>query len=185
MYTAQEKQFILGLARRAIEQYLAKGTMLKVGESEVLENLRDEQSCFVTLELEKELRGCIGHVEPIQPLYLDIIENAVGAAFEDPRFLPLTREEYQRTEIEVSVLTVPRELIFSSSEDLLNKLRPGQDGVIIRRAERGATYLPQVWEKISDKERFLSELCLKADLLADDWRKRGLRVWTYQAEIIK
>lgn len=185
MYTDEEKQFILNLARRAIEQYLAQGTMLKVEKSEAPENLRDEQSCFVTLELDQELRGCIGHVEPIQPLYLDIIENAVGAAFEDPRFSPLTIEEYKRAELEVSVLTVPQELFFSSPEDLVNKLRPGQDGVIIRRAERGATYLPQVWEKIPDKERFLSELCLKADLSADDWRKHGFRVWIYQVEIIK
>jgi uncharacterized protein len=185
MFTLVEKQFILDLAHKSIEQYFYTGELLKIPEAEIPEKFQTEQSCFVTLELNKELRGCIGHIKPVQPLYLDIIENAVDAAFDDPRFLPLTEEEFTETKIEVSVLTVPVELSFSSPEDLLNKLRPNIDGVIIRRADRGATYLPQVWEEIPDKEKFLSELCLKAELLTDDWHKHDLRVWVYQVEVIK
>jgi len=185
MFNIIEKQFILNLAHQSIEQYFYTGELLNIPEEEIPEKLLVEQSCFVTLTIDNELRGCIGHTAPIQSLYLDIIENAVGSAFDDPRFPPLSEEEYSQTKVEVSILTVPVELDFSSPEDLLNKIRPNIDGVIIKYEENGATYLPQVWEEISDKTQFLDSLCEKASLMAGDWKKRGVKVWVYQVEVIK
>lgn len=187
MFSPNEQQYILQLARRSIEHYFNSGQLLKIEEEEELpsEQLKEERSCFVTLTIDGHLRGCIGHVQAVQPLYLDIIENAVAAAFDDARFQALTREEFTRTGIEVSVLTKPQTLDFSSPEELLEKLRPRLDGVIIRLGTDGATYLPQVWDDLPDKEQFLSSLCMKAGLEPLDWKKAGLRVWTYQTEKIK
>ena len=185
MYTETEKQFIINLAKRSIEHYLAKNKLLKIGEGEVPESLKEKHSCFVTLNLARALRGCIGHLEPVQSLYLDIIENAAGAAFNDHRFAPLSAEEYPLVEIEVSVLAIPQELFFTSSQELLDKLRPIVDGVIIKKGKNSATYLPQVWEDLPNKEYFLNSLCQKAGLSADEWQKEGVRVWIYQVEEIK
>lgn len=184
MLSPVDKKYILDLARRAIAYYFETEKILEIGVKSAPENLHVQQSCFVTLTINGQLRGCIGHTEPIQPLYQDIIENAVSSAFEDQRFLPLTDEEFKKTEIEISILTVPVELNFVGPTDLLNKLHPDIDGVIIHRGQRGATYLPQVWEDLSDKKEFLSSLCQKAGLSADDWQNSGLKVSVYQAEVI-
>ena len=119
----------------------------------------------------------------MQEIYKDVIENALAAAFEDTRFSPLEKEEMGDIEIEISVLTKPEPLVYSSPDDLLNKLQPLRDGVIIRKGRYGATYLPQVWEGLSDKNEFMSSLCLKAGLSEDEWRRGDLKVFTYQAEV--
>lgn len=185
MFNVTEKQFILNLAHQSIEQYFYTGELLNISAEEIPEKLLTEQSCFVTLTIGGDLRGCIGHIKPVQPLYLDVIENAVGAAFDDPRFPALNEVEFAETKIEVSVLTVPRELFFDSPEDLLNKIQSKTDGVIIRRGENGATYLPQVWDDFPDKTKFLDSLCEKAGLIIGDWKKKGIKVSVYQVEIIK
>lgn len=186
MFNEKEKQFILNLARRSIEYYFENGALLEIGDNEVEnEEMKEDRSCFVTLTIRGELRGCIGHILPIQPLYLDIIENAAAAAFEDPRFPPLTKEEFAQVEIEVSLLTSPSDLQFTSPEDLLNKLRPNIDGVILKQGQYSATYLPQVWEQLPAKEDFLSSLCMKAGLPAMAWRKNNAKIQTYQADVIK
>ena|SRR3989339_763225 len=186
MFNKSLQQFILSLAHRSIEHFFDTGKILKIKESELPSvQFSEKRACFVTLTLDGNLRGCIGHIEPIQPLYLDIIENAMSSAFEDPRFNQLTREEFKNVEIEVSVLTVPQELFFANSGDLLMKLQPNVDGVIIQRGRLGATYLPQVWERFESKEDLMSSLCQKAGLSADDWKNFGLNVQVYQAEVIK
>jgi len=186
MFSIIEQQYILSLAHRSIEHFFNSEKILEINEKELpTDQLKEKRACFVTLTLEGNLRGCIGHIEPIQQLYLDIIENAISAAFEDPRFNPLSKNEFKNVKLEVSVLTVPLKLNFFDSQDLLNKLRPKIDGVIIRRGHYGATYLPQVWEDLKNKEEFLSSLCQKAGLPAEDWQKSGLEVMTYQAEVIK
>jgi len=180
------KQFILQLAHRSIEYYFQTNKILEISEEEIpSEELKQERSCFITLQLNGQLRGCIGHIEPTQELYKDIIENAVSAAFHDPRFSPLTQNEYKQINIEISILTKPEKLEFTDSQDLLNKLRPNIDGVIIRYNSYSSTYLPQVWEDLSDKEEFLASLCLKAGLSTDSWKEKGVEVYTYQVEIIK
>lgn len=186
MYTLEERQLILSFARRAIEHYLTTGKNLKIFAEELPEeSLKEIRCCFVTLTLNGELRGCIGHTEPTQPLYLDIVENAVAAAFGDPRFAALTMEEYANLEIEVSVLSEMEEVAFASPAELLEKIHPFIDGVIIKKGDKGATYLPQVWEDILDQEEFFDSLCLKAGLEAGEWKQSGLQVWKYQVEAIK
>ncbi len=194
MFTLEQQKYLLNLARRTLEHYFQTGKKLVIDESELLDaGLTQKRGCFVTLHKRSfakasarkngELRGCIGHIEPIQPLYLDVIENALSAAFDDNRFAPVQQYELLEIDIEISVLTVPKKLAYFSVDDLLNKLQPLRDGVIIRKGLRGATYLPQVWEDLSDKEEFLSSLCLKAGLQSDEWRKGGLEVQVYQAEV--
>lgn len=186
MYTLEEKQFILNLAREAISYFLTDSKILKIDESRVIfKKLLENKACFVTLKINGELRGCVGHIEPTQPLYLDIIENAVGSAFRDSRFDPLTPKEFEQISMEVSVLTEPVQLFFDSSADLLNKIRPNIDGVIIQKDGRSATYLPAVWNDFESKEKFLSSLCVKAGLKEGDWLVPDLLVWTYQVESIE
>ncbi|MEK7213110.1 MAG: AmmeMemoRadiSam system protein A [Patescibacteria group bacterium] len=186
MFTLEEKKFILTLARLAIAHYFESGKLPKISLTEVPgKTLLKDGACFVTLTIAGALRGCVGHLEAIQPLYLDIMKNAVAAAFEDTRFFPLQSEELAQTDIEVSILSESKPLSFLSPEDLLAKLQPGQDGVIIRRGNFSATYLPQVWEELPAKKDFLTSLCLKAGLAVDSWTKPGLEVSTYQVEVIK
>jgi AmmeMemoRadiSam system protein A len=128
------------------------------------------------------LRGCIGHIIPQESLIEGIKVNAINAAFRDPRFPSLTKEEWKKVEIEVSILTDPKPLSYSDANDLLKKLRPGIDGVIIKKGYHQATFLPQVWEQLPSKEKFLNHLCFKAGLDRDGWRKGDLEVSTYQVQ---
>lgn len=182
MFSSNEKQFLLSLARRAIEYYLRTVQILEIDPAEAPKNLKDKRACFVTLKINGELRGCIGHLLPIQELYKDVTENAIAAAFQDPRFLPLTSNELTQIKIEISALTIPQPLNFSSPDDLIAKLRPEIDGVILKKGYSQATFLPQVWEELKKPEDFLSHLCLKAGLSADCWREEGIGVEIYQVK---
>jgi AmmeMemoRadiSam system protein A len=144
--------------------------------------LQEPRGTFVTLTKNGSLRGCIGHLAAREPLIEGVRQNAVNAAFKDPRFPPLSRDELDRVKIEVSVLTEPVPLEHRGGRDLLEKLQPGVDGVIIKKGGRQATFLPQVWEQLPDKEQFLSHLCLKAGLPADAWSSGDLEVSTYRVE---
>ncbi len=122
---------------------------------------------FVTLTKDGVLRGCIGSLSAIRPLGQDVASNARAAAFEDPRFAKLTREEWPRCALEVSLLSAPKTIRFADEADLLAQLRSGEDGLILECDGRRATFLPQVWEGLPDKRRFLAELLKKAELPAD------------------
>jgi hypothetical protein len=137
---------------------------------------------FVTLKHKGQLRGCIGNLSATDPLAEGVRRNAINAAFHDPRFAPLTEKELGQIEIEVSVLTESQPLAFNDPEDLLRKLRPNVDGVIIRQGYASATFLPQVWEQLPKKEDFLGHLCLKAGLPRDAWKRGQLEVSTYQVQ---
>ncbi|MGB9774955.1 MAG: AmmeMemoRadiSam system protein A [Anaerolineae bacterium] len=178
----EDRRYLLTLARQSIARALEGQDLPEVDLSTLSEALRRPGASFVTLTLDGELRGCIGSIEPRRPLARDVQENAIAAAFHDPRFPPLSRRELDRTHIEISVLTVPQPLEYEGPADLLAKLRPEVDGVIIERGWHRATFLPQVWEKLPDPREFMAHLCLKAGLPADDYRRPGLRVYTYQVE---
>ncbi len=137
---------------------------------------------FVTLKKEGQLRGCIGSLSSDDPLKDSVRQNALHAAFHDPRFPPLGADEFPLIEIEVSVLTPPAKLSYHGADDLLERLRPGTDGVILRKGVASATFLPQVWNQLPRREDFLSHLCLKAGLTAMAWRKGDLQVETYQVQ---
>ena len=146
--------------------------------------LREKRACFVTLSFNGQLRGCIGHILPIQELYFDVIENAKAAAFNDPRFPPLSASELKNLEIEISVLSIPKPFSSSRSGDLTAYLGKNKPGVILKQGLSQATFLPQVWEDIPDPQKFLSHLSMKAGLLPDAW-KNGVTIKLYEAEKIQ
>ena len=137
---------------------------------------------FVTLSLEGTLRGCIGSLTASEPLAETVRRTAVNAAFHDPRFPPLDRGELDRIAIEVSVLSPPAALSYDDADDLMLRLRPGIDGVILRKGSASATFLPQVWKQLPRCQDFLSHLCLKAGLSARAWYDGNLQVETYQVQ---
>ena len=143
---------------------------------------QEDRGVFVTLEIKGQLKGCIGNIEPEFPLWEAVMRNALNSAFDDPRFSQLTAEEFKNIDIEISVLTVPKELEFNSSKDLLSKLRVGKDGVILGKGMYKATFLPQVWDEIADKEQFLLTLCMKAGLSPDAWKDDDIEVSIYEVE---
>jgi AmmeMemoRadiSam system protein B/AmmeMemoRadiSam system protein A len=154
---------LIALARSAIESSL-------FDTKEIRSDVPWLQQCgatFVTLTKDGQLRGCIGSLEAARPLGTDVAENALGAAFRDPRFPRLAADEWPRCQVEVSLLSAPKRLEFADEDDLLAQLEPGVDGVILELDGRRATFLPQVWESLPDKRAFLGELVKKAGLPAD------------------
>jgi AmmeMemoRadiSam system protein A len=179
----EQGEYLLKVARRTIEEELFGRRMPKEGFGADLPDIfREKRGTFVTLTKGGNLRGCIGHIMPQEPLLESVEDNAVSAAFRDPRFLPMSKEEWDGVKIEVSVLTDPKPLAYSGADDLLDKLRPGIDGVIIKKGYHLATFLPQVWEQLPGKEEFLNHLCMKAGLPGDAWKKGDLEVSTYQVQ---
>ena len=180
--TSEEKQILLKLARASLEAGVRRQPLPVIEEVSLTPLLHAQGASFVTLTVGGNLRGCIGALEPYQPLAEDVREHAVAAALEDYRFPPVQEDELPRIAIEVSRLTLPEVLAYTGPDDLLAKLRPGVDGVILRDGFRRATFLPQVWEKIPDKAEFLSNLCYKMGASPDTWRHKHLEVLVYQVE---
>lgn len=180
--TDEEKLTLLKLARQSLEAGVRGQPRPELDGFTLSAPLLEPGASFVTLTIQSELRGCIGALEPYQSLAEDVREHAVAAALEDYRFRPVTEAELPRLHIEVSRLTVPVRLEYSGPEDLVSKLRPGVDGVILRDGMRRATFLPQVWEKIPDKAEFLANLCAKMGAAPDLWQRKHLEVLVYQVE---
>jgi uncharacterized protein len=134
---------------------------------------------FVTLFWCEELRGCIGSLRASRPLGEDVRENALNAAFRDPRFPPLTQGEFEATAVEVSLLSPSVSVRFATEEELLARLRPGVDGLALEHGFHRATFLPQVWATLPEPRLFVAELKRKAGLPADFWSPR-LNVGLYQ-----
>ncbi|BHH85486.1 AmmeMemoRadiSam system protein A [Desulforhopalus sp. 52FAK] len=141
-----------------------------------------KRAAFVTLTMGGKLRGCIGNLVPVGPLWQGIHDNALSAAFHDHRFDALTAEELALVSIEISVLSEPKKLSHGGGNDLADKLRPGIDGVILRKDGRSATFLPQVWDQLPTTELFLDHLCVKAGLPQKSWQAGDVSIETYQVE---
>jgi AmmeMemoRadiSam system protein B/AmmeMemoRadiSam system protein A len=141
--------------------------------------LRQTAATFVTLTRAGRLRGCIGSLEARRALGEDVVANALAAAFGDPRFTPLTPAEWRDTQLEVSLLSTPKPIRFADEAELLEAISAGEDGLILQLDDRRATFLPQVWESIPDKRRFIAELVAKAGLPADT-RLARCRVLRYR-----
>lgn len=176
-----EGEYLLKLARITIEDELFNKDPSQE-EPNLPGKFLEKRAAFVTLNIHGNLRGCIGHIVPQVSLIESIKSNALSAAFKDPRFPPLSKEEWQDIEVEISILTVPQQLNYNDAEDLLEKLRPGIDGVILKKGYQQSTFLPQVWEQLNDKKEFLSHLCMKAGMDANEWKKGALSVYTYQVQ---
>ncbi len=180
--TEEEGRYLLSVARKNIELDLFNQKGQSLTEANVSSKFSEKRGTFVTLTVEGCLRGCIGHIIPQESLIEGIKINSLNAAFRDPRFSPLSKKEWQKVKIEISILTDPKPLPFTGTDDLLNKLRPDVDGVILKKGFYQATFLPQVWEQLPDKEEFLTHLCIKANLDGDAWKKEKLEVSTYQVQ---
>jgi len=176
-----ERTTLLQLARHCLQSYVREHLEEKTppGELELTERLREPAGAFVTLEKEGHLRGCIGYIEPIRPLYQAVMENTVSACSKDYRFLPVTPEELDRIEIEISALT-PKEEIAQPTD-----FHPGEEGIIIEKEGKRAVFLLQVApEQGWDREETLRHLCLKAGLPPDAWQERT-RFWVFRAEVFR
>jgi len=187
--TDDEGAFLVRLARRSIEEYLAKRVRIKP-PAETPESLKVKRGVFVTLNSlvggVKELRGCIGFPYPTNPLVEATIESAIEAAVGDPRFPPVTLKEMDNVVVEVSVLTKPELIVVSSPRELPKVIRIGVDGLIVERGFYKGLLLPQVpvewgW----DEEEFLSNACMKAGLTPDSWLLKDTKVYRFQAEIFE
>ena len=178
----QEKAILLSLARRSIELAVNRHPLPQLNLEEYTPLLRENGASFVTLMISEQLRGCIGALEPYQPLVQDVCEHAAAAALEDYRFSPVTPAEVPLIEIEISHLTPPQHLEYENPQDLVNRLRPKVDGVVLRDEFRRSTFLPQVWEQLPGPEEFLNHLCLKAGLPSEAWKNSELEVLTYQVQ---
>lgn len=180
--SGEEQKLLLETARNAIWKELNKEEKLPLVMDEYSPILQEKGACFITLKKKGVLRGCVGSIEVVQPLIQDVRDRAVAAAFQDYRFPPLTLPEFDEIRIEISRLTQPCKLNYEDAEDLINKLRPRIDGVILRYQTRRATFLPQVWEQLPNPELFLNRLCIKMGLDQSAWKSVKLQVETYQVE---
>ena len=181
--TDREKEFLVNLTRQTLYWYLKDGEIPTVEKDTLTDNLKSKKACFITLhKKDVGLRGCMGLFTPIKPLYKNVIDRTI-AATKDRRFKPVRYDELKDIKLEISVLTEPMPLKFNSSQELLDKLQPLKDGVIITTRYGSSTYLPQVWEQLPDKREFLSNLCAKHSAPYNYWETnyKDIKVQTYQA----
>lgn len=179
---ATEQDILLSIARQALETAVCGKPLPPIELDDLPSALQEPGASFVTLTIAGSLRGCIGALDPYQPLAMDVQEHAVAAALQDYRFPRVKPAELPHIQIEVSALTPRSRLAYKNPQDLVIKLRPHIDGVILQDGLRKATFLPQVWEKVPDPEEFLSHLCIKMGASADLWRKKKLDVFIYQVQ---
>ena len=165
------------IARKTLEATL-EGRKFQPDEK-TKKNFSEKRACFVTLSKNNELRGCVGCLEANQELWKNIQKNSISAAFNDYRFMQLTKKEMDNIKIEVSVLTKPKRIKFNDKDDLINKINNNM-GIILKRNPSSATFLPQVWKQIPNKIKFLEHLSLKAGLDKDAWKK--CEIWYYTVE---
>jgi AmmeMemoRadiSam system protein A len=180
--TEEEGRNLLRVARETIHEALFGEEGGRSAEPDASPKFTERRGTFVTLTINRGLRGCIGHIIPQETLIEGVRVNALNAAFRDPRFRPLSKSEFNRIKIEVSILTEPKPLAYSDAADLVQKLTPGRDGLIIKKGFLQATFLPQVWEQLPDKKTFLTHLCMKAGLAGNAWENEKLEVFTYQVQ---
>ena len=180
----EERSLLLKLARLALEAGVHGQPPPPLDPQSLTPTLVQPGASFVTLTRSGDLRGCVGALEPYLPLAEDVREHAIAAALQDYRFPPVQSSELKEIKIEISCLTLPKDLDYETPEDLLMRLRPGIDGVTLIDGRMRATFLPQVWEKLPDARTFLSHLCRKMGAADDLWRRKKLHVQTYQVEEI-
>jgi len=167
------------LARMSIEAHLEEDVF--VPDKDTKKKYSKKGACFVTLTKNKQLRGCIGSLEAVKELWKDVQENAINAAFKDSRFPALATGEFGEIKIEVSVLSPAEKLIAKNSAHLLEKIDKHM-GIILKHGQHTATFLPQVWEEIPNKEKFLEQLSLKAGIDKHDWKDSELWFYTVTSE---
>jgi len=181
MLADTDRNILLDTAWESIRHGLQHGTALAVEAADFAAPLSEAGASFVTLHRRDELRGCIGSLQAFRPLVSDVAENAFAAAFRDPRFSPLRAQELGDLTLDISVLSAPQSMRFSTEQDLLQQLQPHRDGLILQEGSRRGTFLPSVWESLPEPERFLQHLKIKAGLAPDHW-SQDIQVWRYSTE---
>jgi len=171
--TSQDRTTLHTIAKESIDyslQYSPKKPIEDCAQlSSYSASLQSLGASFVTLTIQDKLRGCIGSLEANQPLVIDVMQNARSAAFFDPRFPPVTQLEFNKLTIQLSVLSLPQAMSFTSEKDLLRQIQPGIDGLVLEDGNHRATFLPSVWETLPDANAFLRHLKQKAGVSMDYW----------------
>lgn len=181
-FSKDERQAILDLARRSVDQWVRKKEKLSPAAQDVEKHpiLKIPRGVFVTLKKKGELRGCIGELKPRQNLSAEIVDKGIAAASQDPRFPPVKPEELKDIAVSVSVLDYPQLVTVNDPKEYLKVLKPKVDGVIIDYQGNRSTFLPQVWEDIPDPQTFLTQLCLKQGAPKDCWQSKGTQIYRYR-----
>ncbi|MES9940151.1 MAG: AmmeMemoRadiSam system protein A [Candidatus Thiodiazotropha sp. 6PLUC2] len=181
LLSEKSRRELLEIAGASIDYGLTHHKCLNLKAEEYTQELQAKRASFVTLMIANKLRGCIGHLEAQQALVSDVAENAYSAAFQDPRFPPLARSEKEKLSIHISVLTPAEPMEFESETDLIYKIRPGRDGLILIEGVRRGTFLPSVWDQLPDPHDFLHHLKMKAGLPSGYW-SNTMQVERYETE---
>jgi AmmeMemoRadiSam system protein A len=181
MLNEKQKQQLHEIAKNSTLQGLTTGQVLAIELNNYDEDLQTRRATFVTFHKHGQLRGCIGTLRPLRPLAEDVSHNAFAAAFSDHRFPPVTAEEIEHLDIHISILATPEEISFTSEDDLVSQLRPGVDGLIMEEGNHRGTFLPSVWESLTDKHEFLNHLKQKSGLPSNYWSDT-IRVHRYTVE---
>lgn len=185
MLTQDEGEFLVKIAREAITKYLVDEKVLSI-PTDTPEVLKDFMGGFVTINSKGVLRGCIGYPEPVKPLIETIIIAAISAATQDPRFPPVTRAELDDLEVEVSILTKPELINVDKPSEYPDKIKVGEDGLIIELGYYRGLLLPQVpLEWNWNVNEFLENTCIKAGLTNDCWLKPDVEIYKFQSQIFK
>jgi len=173
MYTNAE-QIVIPIARATIGQALGR----QATADESAPWLHEPRACFVTIKMNGKLHGCIGSLKAQRSLLTDLKANALAAAFHDPRFEPLTDDEFDYTRIEVSLISAIEPVYFVNEQDAMNQLRPAIDGIIFEYQNQRSTFLPQMWESLPTPQLFMAQLKRKAGLSSSFWVE-GVRLSRY------
>jgi AmmeMemoRadiSam system protein A len=183
LLTEEQGQGLVRLARQTIQARFKPGSTAGSFPAALQDAaLLDNRGTFVTLKINNQLRGCIGNISGESSIVEGVKRNSINAAFNDYRFRPLSEEELDDIHIEISILTTPLPLEYTDANDLIARLRPNVDGVILRQGPASATFLPQVWKQLPNPAEFLTHLCQKAGLSGEAWRNSKLEVQTYQVQ---
>jgi AmmeMemoRadiSam system protein A len=179
--SSDDRRVLLDLAENSIQHGIERGGPKAVQPDEFSAPLKERRATFVTLKLERALRGCVGSLVASRALVEDVCYNAHAAAFSDRRFTPVTAEEASRLAISISVLSPPVDLNVTSETDLLSRIRPGIDGLVIEEGKRRGTFLPAVWESLPEPADFIRQLKKKAGFSPGYWSSE-IRFKRYSVE---
>lgn len=183
-FSQTDRETLLDTARQSILHGLTHQLPLPIQLADYSETLTVNRACFVTLLRNQQLRGCIGSLQASKALISDISKNAFSAAFKDFRFDPVNREDFDHISIHLSILSESEPIMYDSEQDLINKIRPGIDGLILTKANQRGTFLPSVWDSIQEPKQFLQHLKTKAGLDIDDWSDQ-IKISRYTTEKIQ
>ncbi len=179
------EDYLVKLARQAINHYLSQGKILQPAVSSVPAKYKNKGAVFVTLKKKNKLRGCIGNIISFEPVYKNVIRNAVNAAFNDPRFPALNLKELDNLSISISIIQPPTEFFYHNSDQLCRYLQKNKPGVILRYQDKQTLFLPSVWQELPKCQDFLSALCQKAGLDSDCWQQPGAQVFIFKVQEIE